>query len=206
MPQQQAARSSSSLHLLHSPQTASSSVLLPCAGLTLSTCSTAPPCAGPSSSCFSSTVGPFSASAVAAGKAAFFLSLAFSRVDDLTSVSPLSMVVSAPSAPSVFALCPLLGVSCRWELVVGGVVVGALVLVLALCLLQHLRMFGAPGSVNSCHDTVQLPDPGRRRRPRDFACLSGGQLRPTDMAMAARSATRHRARRNPDELTRKIAC
>ena len=25
-------------------------------------------------------------------------------------------------------------------------------------------------------------------KPRDFACLSGGQLRPTDRAMAARSA------------------
>ena len=110
-----------------------------------------------------STAGAFSASAEAASKASLSLSSsldhktapACSRVDDLTGASPLPIVVSAPSAPSVFptslsatlsaaGVCAAAGgwwlVVC-WVRCLGGWQVG--VLVLALCHLQHLRMFGA---------------------------------------------------------------
>ena len=56
---------------------------------------------------------------------------ACSRVDDLTCASPLSVVVSAPSPPSVFAAWLSAALSAAgvcaaaWRLVVGGVVVGA---------------------------------------------------------------------------------
>ena len=90
-------------HPVLGPCSASSSACLwlpPSAGLTLSTCSTAPLCAGPTSSCSPRTVGACRASAEAAGR----LSSSFdgtlvhktapaqSRVDDLTVASPLSVV------------------------------------------------------------------------------------------------------------------
>ena len=90
-------------HPVLGPCSACSSACLwlpPCAGLTLSTCSTAPLCAGPTSSCSPRKVGACRASAEAAGR----LSSSFdgtlvhktapaqSRVDDLTVASPLSVV------------------------------------------------------------------------------------------------------------------
>ena len=202
-----AASSNSSLHLLHSPHTASSSVLPPCACFTLSTCPNGATMCCPSGPRSPSTAGAFGASAEATSKAALSLSSsldhktapACSRVDDLTGASPLSIVVSAPSAPSVFptslsAALSAAGVRAAAGGLVAGGVVGALPGRVAggrpgsrsVSSPALEDVWGtAPGSANSCRDAVQLADPGRKRLNCTVATRSAALTVDTSPALAA---------------------